>query len=317
MNVTHPTAAQLERYRRRTAPPAETLEVDAHIAACDRCFEALSADAHLTFEQLVEITEGRESGAPHLALCPMCRRELDDLQRLREVMRGPRRRRWPWMLAAAAVLAIVAGVWLLPSRDVVAERRAGFSLPPPDRLKPVLRSAPASVVQRPRILDTLITNAAVLRGRGSSDSFALHAPVATVVLDARPQLRWAAVGSSYEITILDIDAGTVAASGTSKTNSWRPNALKRNRTYAWQVAASTPEGRLVAPGRGGEARFHVAAQSGVEGDTPLERGVALANLGALDDAERELEAANATALLEQVRAWRAQRGRPTTTNGAQ
>jgi hypothetical protein len=316
MNGTHPTAAQLDRYRRRTASPAEMLAVDAHIAACDRCFEALSADAHLTFDQLVAITEGHESGSPHLALCPMCRRELEDLQRLREVMRGPTRSpRRRWMLAAAMVSVAVA-TWIVFQPEPRAERRADFSLPP-DRLKPVVRSAPPSVLQRPRILDTLVTETAVLRGPDSSTSFALHAPVATVVLDDRPQLRWAGVGSSYEITILDIENGTVAASGTSTTNAWRPNALKRGRTYAWQVAAQTPEGRVIAPGRGGEARFHVATERDVEGNTPLERGIALANLGALDDAERELEAANADALLEQVRAWRAQRGRPTTTNGAQ
>ena len=316
MNVTHPTAAQLDRYRRRTAAPAEMLEVDTHIAACDRCFEALSADAHLTFEQLVDITEGRESGAPHLALCPMCRRELEDLQRLREVMRGGHGRRWPWMFAAAAMVVIVAAAWIALRSDVPAERRAGFSLPP-DRLKPVIRSAPPSVLQRPRILDTLVTQTAVLRGSDARKTFALHAPVATVVLDDRPRFRWADVGSSYQISILDLDSGTVAASGTSQTNSWRPDALKRGRTYAWQVAARTSEGRLIAPGRGGEARFHIATQDNVEGNTPLERGIALANLGALDDAERELEAAKATAQLEQVRAWRAQRGRPTTTNGAQ
>jgi hypothetical protein len=50
--------------------------------------------------------------------------------------------------------------------------------------------------------------------------------------------------------------------------------------------------------------------------TPRERGIALANRGALDDAERELEKAGAADLLQQVRGWR-QRALPTTTNGAQ
>ena len=316
MNGMHPTAEQLDRYRRRTASPAETLEVDAHIATCDRCFARSSADAHLTFDRLSAVADGRESAPPHLALCAMCRRELEDLQRMREAVqeaRSPRRR---WMLAAAAMLAIGFATWVAFQPDAPAQRRAGFS-PPRDGLKPVLRSAPPLEVQRPRILDTLVTEGAVLRGGESSASFALHAPVATVVLDDRPQLRWADAGSSYEITVIDLDSGTVAASGTSTTNEWRPNPLQRGRTYAWQVAAQTPGGRVVAPGRRGEARFHVAAQSSVAGSTPLERGIALASLGALDDAERELEAAGADALLAQVRAWRAQRGRPTTTNGAQ
>lgn len=323
MNGTHPTAEQLDRYRRRVAPPAETIAVDAHIAACDRCFEALSADAHLTFDQLVALAEGWERHAPHLALCPMCRRELDDLQRMREAVRGASApRRW-WALAAAAmlVLAIAAG-WFF-SRDEGAPRRAGFS-PPRDGLKPVRRSTPpprrAVVLEKPSLLDTLITRDPSLRGTGSRAAFPLHAPVATAVLDDRPIFRWAQTpGATYEITIVDLDSGAVAASGTSATPSWRPERpLPRGRTYAWQVAAETAAGRVVAPGRGaGEARFHVTAQRAVEGTTPVERGVALAKLGALDDAERELEAARADELLQQVRAWRGQRGRPTTTNGAQ
>ena len=308
MNGTHPTADQLDRYRRRVAPPAETLDVDAHIATCDRCFESLSADAHLTFDHLVAVAEGRERNPPHLALCPMCRRELDDLQRLREVMRGARTpRRW-WLAAAMFVLALSAAWFLL--RDEGAQRRAGFS-PPPDGLKPVLRPAPpaqrAIVLERPALLDTLITRGSSLRGTESGITFPLHTPVATAVLDDRPSFRWAATPkATYEITVVDLDTGTVAASGTSRTPSWRPETpLPRGRTYAWQVAAETTAGRVVAPGRSaGEARFHVTAQSAAEGATPLERGVALAKLGALDDAEREFVTAGATDLLQQIRAWR-------------
>jgi hypothetical protein len=115
--------------------------------------------------------------------------------------------------------------------------------------------------------------------------------------------------------VVDADRGTVAASGKTATPSWRPNApLPRGRTYAWQVAAKTKRGRVVAPGRDApEARFHVATQSEVDAATPLERGIALARLGALDDAERELESAGAAELLDQVRGWRDQRALPTTT----
>ena len=309
MNGTHPTAEQLDRYRRRTGSPEETLEVDAHIAVCDRCFERLSADAHLTFDQLVALAEGRESSAPHLALCPMCRRELDDLQQVREAVRGSRGTGVRWFLAAAAVIVLVAFAWMLLRRDASAERSAGFS-PPRDGLKPVLRPATpaqqAVVLERPRILDTLVTEAGVLRGSEARTTFALHAPVATVVLDDRPQFRWEGIKGAYEVTVVDLDSGAVAASGKTSASSWRPGKpLPRNRTYAWQVAAQTSAGRVIAPGRAAaEARFHVAAQSAVDGATPLDRGLALARLGALDDAERELEAARADALLEQVRSWR-------------
>jgi hypothetical protein len=226
------------------------------------------------------------------------------------------------------MLAILVGgvSWMLFPSDESAERRAG-SRPSGEGVKPVPRPSTPSppqqviVLDRPRVLDTLATEQGVLRGSESRTAFALHAPVATVVLDDRPAFRWAEVedASAYEVTVLDLERGTVAAGGTSGTASWRPGAsLPRGRTYVWQVAATTSRGRVVSPGQGAaEARFQVAAQGSVEGTTPRERGIAMARLGALDDAERELEQAGADELLQQVRAWRGQRGRPTTTNGAQ
>src|SRR5688572_8340635 len=106
MNGTHPTAEQLDLYRRRAASPAETIDIDAHVAACDRCFAAVRADEHLTFEQLAALADGRVATDPHLTLCARCRGELDDLQQMREAIRDERvpRRRWP--LAAAAMLLI-------------------------------------------------------------------------------------------------------------------------------------------------------------------------------------------------------------------
>jgi hypothetical protein len=283
--TTHPSAALLERYRRRAANAAETLDVDAHVASCDRCFDAVRADAHLTYDQLEALAGGSgETTAPHLALCDACRGELTDLRLMRAAIRqeqdAPRR----WWLAAAAMLAIALSAGLL-----------------------LLRGEPAGL-KRPSILDTLITEHHELRRTASSGPFALYAPVATVVLDARPHFRWAAVAgaASYEVAVADLERGTVAASGTSASASWQPAApLTRGRTYAWQVAAATTLGRIIAPGpKAPEARFHVATESTVAGTTPLERGVALARLGALDDAERELKSAGADDLLDEIHTWR-------------
>jgi hypothetical protein len=310
MNGTHPAPELLDRYRRRTATAAETLVVDAHVASCDRCFNAVRADAHLTYDQLEALADGRESASPHLALCAACRGELADLQRMREVLRQEPRapRQWWWTLAAAAMLAIAVatGLLLFRVKPIGAPPASRGESPPSAETVPSPEPVPS--LERPRILDSLITRPAALRGPKGSGAFALHAPVATVVLDDRPRFRWEEVtgAKSYEVAVADLDRGTVAASGTSVSPSWQPTApLPRGRTYAWQVAATTNRGRVVAPGRDApEARFHVATQTSVEGSTPLERGVALANLGALDDAERELTTAGADALLDEIRAWR-------------
>ena len=42
--VAHLDEDQLDRYRRRVAPPDELLASDAHIAICDRCYAAVKVD---------------------------------------------------------------------------------------------------------------------------------------------------------------------------------------------------------------------------------------------------------------------------------
>lgn len=310
MNGLHPTDAQLDRYRRRAASAAETIEVDAHIASCERCFDAVRADAHLTYAQLEAIADGREARAPHLALCAACRGELADLGAMREALaeqHAPHRRWWP--VAAMLAIALIAGLLLFrgdATRGTVAVTQPQEEPSAPKVAAP--RPVQTVALQKPAILETLVTDTAVLRGGGGSGSFALQAPVATVVLEERPNFRWAAVpgATSYEVAVVDVDRGTMATSGTSATTTWRSaDPLPRGRTYAWQVAAETSGGRIVAPGRDApEARFHVAEQASVEGATPLERGVAYASIGALDDAEREFTDAGAAGLLQQIRAWR-------------
>lgn len=326
MNSNHPSADQLERYRHRTASPAESLEVDAHIAACDACFDAVRADVHLTYDELEALADGRSDAAPHLALCAICRGELADLRQMRDTLvgaqgagRGARRRtRRPWLLAAAAILLLIFA--LLSRRtepkEVPSEVPVVRNAPPPTPKLP-----DPVTLEKPRILDTLVTTAGVLRGGVGAVTFALQAPVGTVVLEERPRFLWESVrgATSYDVAVVDLDRGTVAASGSATSTAWQPDApLPRGRTYAWQVTAHTSGGRFVAPGRkGAEARFHVDAKGNVDGNTHLDRGIALARRGALDDAQRELELARAPELLAQIRAWRSQRPLPTTTNGAQ
>ncbi|HYI08158.1 MAG TPA: zf-HC2 domain-containing protein [Thermoanaerobaculia bacterium] len=343
MNRMHPTAEQLDRYRRGASAPAELLEVDAHVAACDLCFELVRAaaapvaiprdHAHLTYEESEAFVDGRagaidrEVAEAHLATCDRCRGEIRDLTDMREAIeaegsaRPPSPRRW---LAAAAVLIALAlaGAWWL-GRDADGVAPQVVETAPPRPVPEPPRQTVA--LMKPAIVATLAGDPRVLRGPSAEAPFALRAPIGTVVLDERPEFRWepAAGAASYEVAVADAESGNVAATGSSAVPSWRPDApLPRGRTYSWQVRARIGRDSVLSPGPGAaEARFHVASAEIAEELNAIsdarERGIALANRGVLDDAEQALARAGAADLLEQVRAWRDYRALPTTTNGAQ
>jgi hypothetical protein len=271
--------------------------------------QEIALGEHLTYDELERWTDGsadpaeRELAAAHLTRCAMCRAEAADLAKMAETLREPVKPRQHWRVAAAAV--IVLAVTLLLMRGEDAPPKAQPVEPP----RAVVTPNPV-MLTKPAILATLVGPRPVLRG-DDDPSFLLRAPVGTVVTDDRPQFVWDAVpdARSYEIVVAD-ESSALVASGTSKQPSWRPErALQREKTYQWQVTAKTDAGRVRAPGAAGaEARFHVATH-GASAATPRERGIELAEMGALDEAERELERAGASDLLAQVRSWR-ERPRP-------
>jgi len=101
----HLSAQLIERYRERALPPAELLDADDHLAACEMCRQRLGDErraqaaarslraelaatgpTHLAYEQLEAYVEGaldptdREIADGHLELCARCGAELDDLR---------------------------------------------------------------------------------------------------------------------------------------------------------------------------------------------------------------------------------------------
>jgi len=341
MGGVHPTAEELERYRRRTAEPRALLAVDAHLATCERCFETVRAknatvaiprdDAHLTFEELAAYVDGsadaidREAAQAHLAGCTTCRGEVDDLAQVRDAIavgsRAERRGSWQWLAAAAVLIALILGGGWWFSRDARDGGPAVVQAAPSSTEVPAPRVA---ALVRPDVLTTLDGGAYVLRGPDDEKVFALRAPVGTVVLDDRPQFRWDAAegATAYDIAIADAENGEIVATGSSPSPSWRPVApLPRERTYTWQVTARVAGEDVVSPrADDAEALFRVASLQVVESlhgiSDARARGIALANHGVLDGAEQELARSGAYGLLAEVRAWRAH-GAPTTTNGAQ
>ncbi|MFP5245901.1 MAG: anti-sigma factor family protein, partial [Thermoanaerobaculia bacterium] len=267
---------------------------------------------HLTYDEIEAWIDGRATDVErelvegHIELCALCRTEVRDLERVRESI-AARHVRWlPAIAAAAAVLIAIVAAWFLAqkslptgatgSQPVIATTEPSTTTtapaPPPP---PVLYT-----LQKPPIIDTLARNAGVLRGHVDTATFALHEPVGTVVLDARPRFRWDATpgAGTYTVAIADRETGGVAATESIKATTWQPKkSLKRGRTYSWQVTAQLGEERVTVPRPSDpEALFHVATQeeaAAIEAMQKghLEMGVELAERGVLDDAERELRLA--------------------------
>jgi hypothetical protein len=142
----------------------------------------------------------------------------------------------------------------------------------------------------------------LMGGASDAPGFQPLLPLATAVETDRPTFEWTHVPGAtvYVVSVFDLDFDQVAESPPLVATRWRPDApLARGRTYVWQVRASRADGEIVAPAPPApEARFHVLSPTeaarlvGVRGryrDFHLVLGVLLAEAGALDEAERELE----------------------------
>lgn len=340
-HATHVTDEQLDRYRRRVAEPSELLLVDAHIASCDRCYALVRADPnvvlpaaepdeHPEYEEIERYVDGtatameRELIDAHAALCQDCRMELRDLTRVRDSMNvrpmpdrapGSLAKR-PFRLWAAAAMVVVAllTAWLLFGRRPITVNDIPPQVATVATSEPPRPELPEVTLEKPVILASLVREGGVLRSGEPARTFRLEEPAGTVVLEDRPRFRWTAApdATSYDVAVVNAERGNIAASGSTSSTGWQPPvALQRGRTYSWQVTAHVGETTVVAPGpSGAEALFHIAEREEALPENAFDRGVALARLGVLDDAERELERAaqqgepRAAALLEQVRSWR-------------
>jgi hypothetical protein len=264
-----------------------------------------------------------------LALDPALRAEVSDLRELQGALRHEGRRypRWPvWTgLAAAAAVAAVL-LWppapavvrpgtpasppapILTLRDTGGEitLRADGSLDGLPRLPDETRAAVADALRQgtlpqPEALGSLRGHGGTLMGAGGARSFHVVGPLATFVRADRPTFRWTPQPKArgYELAVFSEDLIKVAsvrvAIGTEAT---LPSALERGRTYQWQVAAVTAEGRIVEPAPPEpEARFRVLATPesialegalAAAGDSDLAAGLLLAQAGVRDEAEARL-----------------------------
>jgi hypothetical protein len=339
MNDRHVAPSELEAFLHGGLPAERVLEVARHLSTCSECGAEAAAEAasrrvaarvlggddlHLDFDaDLVPYVEGgadliaRERIEAHLAACPMCRADLDDLRPIAASI--PPGRRWPYVLATAAAIAVVAFLGVLATRgparpDVHVVPRAA-----PDRREvrwqSLVDEALRNGIAKPAALRELAPRRGALRGSESGPRVQL-APLGVVVEETRPAFSWSPVEDArYRVFIFD---GTrqVAAGPVLRATAWRCDAeLTRGRDYQWQLEITTGERQDVAPAA--SMRIADAATATELADARrrhpgdhLLLGILYARNGIADAAERELTLAarnhpRAARLLVEVRAWRA------------
>jgi hypothetical protein len=249
--------------------------------------------AHPSFDELAGYVDGhldaisREVVASHVEDCARCRREWNDLTAFAKQRRtgfSPSlgglkpALRFVLPLAAAAAIALFLFLFLRPAA------------PPPREL------------HIPQAALALRSSTLALRGRTTPGGPEPLAPLGAIVINDRPVFRWNEIPNArYRVEVFDPSFRSVASSGEIDGTRWTPPApLPRGGTYLWQVTALTPNGSVTAPRPPSpEARFIVlddahAAQleqlARTEPRPSLALGVAYAEAGVLDAAERELRA---------------------------
>ncbi len=310
--------AGCEACRRRVAGRTNTGD------AALRLEEGLGLVEHVSEDDVHAYVDGRldatsrERVASHLRVCSSCAAEVNDLERFARQAPGHGSSRRPiyLTLAAAAGLVLAAAVWR-EAHPAPQELRVTLdddggaigvasngTLRVAGALTPAQQNSVSDALAHRRLAvpsaaRDLAGPAATLMGPADADLFHVEAPVATMVLEDRPEFRWTVMPGAhgYVVTVQEQGAGIVATSPVLTANAWTPQAaLAAGRTYVWQVAATTGGAEIVAPGPSlPPAKFGVidsATASALRALPPSHavRGILFANAGLLDAAERELAA---------------------------
>ena len=272
----------------------------------------------------------REIAEAHLALCPLCAEDIQDLEAVRRDLTAatPARRPVRWTGRAVAVAGSLAAglalaVWLgrPPAPDQVqAPPPAGAVAVQPQAPRPapmeVLDAGERAAVDRvlgggalavPDEVQRLTGSAGVLLGRQApASTFAPTAPRGSVLVTARPEFQWTARegATAYSVAVYNDQFNEVMASPRITGTRWLPSSdLPRGASYQWQVTAHTASGDVTSPvPPQPEARFRVADSATAADitrlqqrlkDKPLDLGILLAERGFIADAIAALDRAAA------------------------
>lgn len=270
-----------------------------------------------------------EAIGAHVRDCPSCAARVWGSRETRDsaaaLVRNATAEIKPWLgwVAAAAVLAIIAGI---ATYAVWRSRRAPAPIPqivkrpvsrPPahpwDAL--VASALQSGTIEPPESLRALRRGAPeIVRGNGHDpQNVRLLDPVGVAVESQTPRFRWTANGGVYGVTVVR-NGEVVAKSGPITTTSWTPpRPLPRNAEYEWQLTVEKDGERIRVPGAEEHARFRVVdedaarllAAARASGD-PIAAGIVAAHAGVIDEALEHLGRASdprAHALAEKIRRW--------------
>jgi hypothetical protein len=197
-------------------------------------------------------------------------------------------------------------------------------LPPPSA-SAVEEALNVPELSKPQILIDLSRPSIKFMGeRAEQPPFALIGPLAEVIAEDQPTLRWKVLSgaNSYVVSVFDTQFQKVMESPRLTTTEWKlPVPLGHGATYSWQVAALRGNQQITAPvAPAPRAEFRVVDTETLEQlkvvrtqhpDAHLTLGVLYARAGLLNDAEREFQALVkenpesdvASKLLHSVQVW--------------
>lgn len=183
----------------------------------------------------------------------------------------------------------------------------------------------SQAISKPPALEQVAAARINLRdgSREDGEPIRLTSPVGMVVSDDRPVLHWAALpgATSYRAAVLDANFNRVAQSPEISATEWRVDApLARGAVYSWQVTATKGGEQIRSPRPpAGPVKFKVLEDDKLanlerarQSRSHLALGIAYAQAGLIEEAEREFEAlerANPHSqvvkkLLQSIRSWR-------------
>jgi hypothetical protein len=285
----HISSEELARLRAGSLAPADALRVLEHRAVCAECramearHDAPALRSLLDFDRcpartpdgeqrLVDFSLGRlqpDAAAEmtaHTHSCAECSRILRELREDRASVIAARRSPSVWWraaIAAALVLAMIGGGWLLiRDREGAVQDRIhdGGALIALSRSGEWSGVALADGRDRELVLATLRSrhlpaaigalrppDASVLRGNAPAGGFELRSPVYTRIEEARPRFTWSGLPGavSYRVAVFSMDMQLIEVSPplAPAQTSWESTKdLPRGVRIGWQVTAERRNG---------------------------------------------------------------------------
>jgi anti-sigma factor RsiW len=303
-NLPHLTYEEIAAYVDQHVAGEDAAEIEKHVRNCTSCAAELSE---------IESVR-REIEAP--------RKSPRWLDRMASLWRETFAWKGTFALAGVAACALLVLVVVrkpvskAPEQQATAKsQQTGIATAPggtlaelnhlPVALRASLTQAMTSQqIERPSVLDDLAGKRGVLLGESTAPSgVQLLDPLGVVVESQKPTLRWKPIaGAEYRVSVYSDGYDEVATGAWTSDAEWQvPKALKRGLRYSWQISVRhngaeftvpvppAPEARFKVLDAAGEAEIAQLKTGGT--DSHMLLGIRYAQLGALDEAERELRQA--------------------------